>query len=466
MRLSIIGSGYVGLVTGACLAEKGHSVACVDVDRAKVDMINRGVPPIHERGLAELLRKHAGHALRATADLESAVLGSDLTFIATGTPFDGNEIDLRYVRQAARQVGAALKTKPGYHVVVVKSTVVPGTTDGVVLPLLEQASGKRAGAGFGVGNNPEFLSEGEAVADFMQPDRIVLGGTDERTIDALAEVYAPFGDEVPRVRTNNRTAEMIKYASNAFQATCISFANEIGNLCAALGGIDVADVMAGVHLMKELNPYAGASFQAPVAPGGSPRVRAPITNFLTAGCGFGGSCFPKDVKALVAHGGRSNVPMRVLESVLEVNARQPAKLVELLKHHLGNLNGVPVAVLGLAFKPNTDDMRESPAIPVVNALLGEGAVVSAYDPAANAEATKVLGDRIRYATDLPSAVDGARAVVIVTRWDEFKSLPNLLAGRQDPPLVVDGRRMLDRRSVQRYAGVGWSPITQGGGASS
>src|SRR5688572_22514763 len=236
LRISIIGTGYVGLVTGACLAEKGHTVACVDIDRAKVDMINRGVPPVHERGLPELLRNHAGHNLRATADLEFAVLGSDVTFIATGTPFDGNEIDLRHVRQAAGQVGAALKRKSGYHAVVVKSTVVPGTTDGVVLPLLEQASGKRAGAGFGVGNNPEFLSEGEAVADFMQPDRIVLGGADERARDALAEVYAPFGDDIPRLRTNNRTAEMIKYASNAFQATCISFSNEIGNLCATLGG--------------------------------------------------------------------------------------------------------------------------------------------------------------------------------------------------------------------------------------
>jgi UDPglucose 6-dehydrogenase/GDP-mannose 6-dehydrogenase len=433
----------------------------VDIDRAKVDMINRGVPPIHERGLPELLRRHAGHTLRATADLESAVLGSDLTFIATGTPFDGSEIDLRYVRQAASQVGAALKKKPGYHAVVVKSTVVPGTTDGVVLPLLEQASGKRAGAGFGVGNNPEFLSEGEAVADFMQPDRIVLGGMDERTQGALAEAYAPFGDDVPRLRTNNRTAEMIKYASNAFQATCISFSNEIGNLCAALGGIDVTDVMAGVHLMKELNPYGGASSQAPLAPGGSPgfsspRVRATITNFLSAGCGFGGSCFPKDVKTLVAHAKRSNVPMRVLQTVLDVNAQQPGKLIDLLKHHLGNLKGESISVLGLAFKPNTDDMRESPSIPVVNALLAEGAVVTAYDPAANAEARKVLGDRIRYAVDLPSAIERASAIVIVTRWDEFKALPKLLAGRRDAPLVVDGRRMLDKRSVPRYAGIGWS----------
>jgi UDPglucose 6-dehydrogenase/GDP-mannose 6-dehydrogenase len=254
---------------------------------------------------------------------------------------------------------------------------------------------------------------------------------------------------------------MIKYASNAFQATCISFANEIGNLCASLGGVDVTDVMAGVHLMKELNPASGgASSQEPLAPGAGRafpalRVRAAITNFLSAGCGFGGSCFPKDVKALVAHAKRSNAPMRVLQSVLDVNAHQPAKLVDLLKHHLGDLKGASVTVLGLAFKPNTDDMRESPSIPVVNTLLAEGAVVTAYDPAANAEAKKVLGDRVRYAAELPLAIEAADAIVIVTRWDEFKTLPRLLAGRKDVPLVVDGRRMLDKRSVPRYAGIGW-----------
>src|SRR4051794_7767254 len=275
MKLSIIGTGYVGLVTGVCLADRGHDVVCVDVDRAKVDAINRGVAPIHEKGLPELLAKNAGRSLRATTDLSAAVLGSDLTFVAVGTPFDGREIDLRFIRQVATEVGSALKRKPGYHVVVVKSTVVPGTTDDVVRSLLEQASGKRAGADFGVGMNPEFLSEGVAVDDFMRPDRIVLGGIDARTADALAAVYAPFAD-VPVLRTTNKTAEMIKYASNALQATAISFANEIGNLCAALGGVDVVDVMAGVHLMKELNPRVDA------AGGGAEQVRAGIANFLSA----------------------------------------------------------------------------------------------------------------------------------------------------------------------------------------
>ena len=453
MRLSIIGTGYVGLVTGACLAEKGHAVTCVDVDAAKVDRINRAESPIHEAGLDDLLRRHAGKGLRATTDLESAVLGSDLTFIAAGTPFDGKEIDLRFVKEIARQTGAALRDKPGYHAVVVKSTVVPGTTDGVVLPLLEEASGKRAGADFGVGMNPEFLSEGVAVADFMNPDRIVLGGIDGRTIDLMAEVYQCFeGADV--VRTNNRTAEMIKYASNAFQATCISFANEIAHLCEVFGGIDAIDVMDGVLRMKELNPVAARAGE---------RGRAGISNFLLPGCGFGGSCFPKDLQALIAHGGQAGASTMLLDAVMSVNRLRSERVVETVFAGLdGDVKNTPVTVLGLAFKPGTDDMRESPAIPIIKGLLKDGASVTAYDPAAMGEARKIFENQIRFADDLAGALAGARAVVLVTRWDEFRALTELIARLDPPPLLVDGRRMIDKHSVPRYAGVGLS-TTAGGG---
>ena len=459
MNVSIVGTGYVGLVTGTCLAEKGHRVVCVDIDRAKVDAINAGKPPIHEDGLPELLAKHAGRSLSATTDLVSAVLGSDVTFVATGTPFDGTVIDLKYVRQVSAEIGAALAKKPSYHAVIVKSTVVPGTTDDVVRPLLEQHSGKTAGRDFGVGMNPEFLSEGVAIADFMTPDRIVLGGMDERTIDALGAVYAGFGDEVPRVRANNRTAEMIKYASNAFQATCISFANELGNLCAGLGGIDALDVMAGMHLMKELTPGTKTATvvnpTALVAAGGSPRVRAGITSFLSPGCGFGGSCFPKDVKALIAHGVSRGVPMPLLQAVIDTNKGQPAKLVDLLTAKLGgSLAGKRIAVLGLAFKPGTDDMRESPALPVVERLLAAGATVQAFDPVAMAEARKVLGDRIKYAVSLADVLNEADGVALVTRWPEFKEAAKLLAGRSPLPAFVDGRRLVDKRAIPGYAGIG------------
>jgi UDPglucose 6-dehydrogenase/GDP-mannose 6-dehydrogenase len=323
---------------------------------------------------------------------------------------------------------------------------VPGTTDTVVLPLLEQASGKAEGKDFGVGMNPEFLSEGVAIVDFMNPDRIVLGGLDARTIAVMDEVYAPFAG-IPVLRTNCKTAEMIKYASNALQATAISFANELGNLCAGLGGIDAVDVMAGMHLMKELNPRVPPS-------GKSPTVRAGLTSFLFPGCGFGGSCFPKDVKALAAHARKSGAATPMLESVLAINAEQPHKLTAILRKHLDDLRGVRVAVLGLAFKPGTDDVRESPAIPVVNDLIEAGAIVRAYDPIATEQARKVLGDRLEYAKSLPEALEGARAVVLVTRWDEFRLLPELINKMQNPPLLVDGRRFLSKDSVKRYAGIG------------
>ena len=256
MRVSIIGSGYVGLVTGAGLAEKGHHVTCVDLDPAKVGQIARGVAPFYEPGLEDLLRRNRSR-LEATTDLPRAVRESDVSLIAVGTPFANGQIDLGAVRTAARQIGAALRDKPAYHVVVLKSTVVPGTTEQVVLPLLQEASGRKAGAGFGLATNPEFLTEGEAVRDFLCPDRLIFGALDEPSLAALEHLYAAF-DGVERVRTNLRTAEMIKYAANCLLATAISFSNEIANLCAALGDVDVTDVMRGVHASKYLTVTDGA----------------------------------------------------------------------------------------------------------------------------------------------------------------------------------------------------------------
>jgi UDPglucose 6-dehydrogenase/GDP-mannose 6-dehydrogenase len=444
MKVSILGTGYVGLVTGACLAEKGHQVICVDVDAAKVARINRGEPPIYENGLEELLRRNIGSRLRATLDAREAVQGSELTLIAVGTPFDGTRIDLAYVEEAARVIGKALADKTAYHVVVVKSTVVPGTTDGVVLPILEQASGKRAGRDFGVGMNPEFLTEGEAIGDFMDPDRIVLGGIDARSQDALAALYEPFAADVPRLRTNNSTAEMIKYASNSLLATMISFSNELANLGAALGGIDVAEVMEGLHLGRYLNPVLADGT----------RVVPAINSFLMAGCGFGGSCLPKDVSALIAHGRTTGVPMRLLQAVIDINAAQPEQVFRLLAKHFPSLRGKRVSVLGLSFRPDTNDMRESPAIPIVRRLLAEGAAVSAYDPAATEEARRIFGEQIRLGSTLEDALGAADAVVLVTRWKEFERVPALLARMEPAPVFVDGRRMLDKTSVERYEGIG------------
>jgi len=446
MRVSIVGAGYVGLVSGACLADVGHACTCVDIDGAKVASINSGKPPIHEAGLEEILRRNVAGRLSATTDLRAAVHATDLTLIAVGTPFDGTQIDLRHVRQAAREIGVALKDKPGYHAVVVKSTVVPGTTDDVVLPILEQASGKRAGADFGVGMNPEFLTEGVAVKDFMRPDRIVLGGIDERTIDALASLYEPFPG-VPVIRTNNKTAEMIKYAANATLATLISFSNEIGNLCAALGEVDVADVLAGVHL---------AHYFTSVLEDGR-RIEAPITSFLAAGCGFGGSCLPKDVKALAAYGVQRGESMELLDAVTRINQAQPARVIRILHDRLKRLAGARISVLGLAFKPDTDDVRESPAITIVRMLVERGAVVKAYDPVAKGTARAALaGVDVCFSDDLNAALQDVDAVVLTTRWEEFRRVPALLASRPDAPLLVDGRRMLEPGSYRRYAGIGRS----------
>jgi UDPglucose 6-dehydrogenase/GDP-mannose 6-dehydrogenase len=443
MRISIIGTGYVGLVTGVCLAEKGHTVACVDIDPSKVDRINAGETPIYEPGLPELLRRNAGRRLRATTDLASAVAGSDLTLIAVGTPFDGRRIDLTFVKRCASEVGAALKRKKGFHVVVVKSTVVPGTTDEVVTPILEKTSGRKAGRDLGVGMNPEFLSEGEALDDFMKPDRIVLGGNDERTLDALAEVYKPFRG-VPVLRTTCKTAEMIKYTSNALLATLISFSNEIGNLCSDLGGVDSVDVMQGVHLSHYLMPFADGK-----------RVRAPISSFVAAGCGFGGSCLPKDVKALIARGQGAKSRMGLLQEVIRINEAQPARMIALLKRQVPRLRGVPVGVLGLAFKPDTDDLRESPALRLVDLLVREGAKVLLYDPVAMPPARKALADRpVVFCETLAETVRRSKALLLVTSWKEFERLPALLARQRTPPLLVDGRRQIDRRRVKRYAGIG------------
>jgi len=446
MKISVIGTGYVGLVSGVCLAEKGHNVVCVDIDKQKVDNINDAIAPIHENGLDALLEKNLHNRFSATDDLSSAVLNSDISIIAVGTPFDGELIDLSFIENVSRELGNVLKNKNGYHVVVVKSTVVPGTTDDFVLPIIEKFSGKKAGRDFGVGMNPEFLREGEAIDDFMNPDRIVIGGIDERTREVLADIYKVFHN-VEIVQTNNKTAEMIKYTANSLLATLISFSNEMGNLCADLKNVDVTDVMRGVHLDKRFLPFL---------PDGN-RVRPGFLSYVEAGCGFGGSCFPKDVKALIAHGKRAGNSMSLLESVISINEKQPYKIISLLEKHFENYEGKNIAILGLAFKPNTDDMRESPAIPVVNYLQEKGVKISAYDPVAYKEAEKIFGNhQITYNDDLESIILNADAVILLTSWKEFYKIPDLINKCKKQPLFIDGRRMLSKEQFEKYEGIGLS----------
>lgn len=444
MKVSVIGTGYVGLVSGVCLAEKGHDVVCIDVDKEKIEKINNGIAPIYERNLEELLRKNINLNLKADTDLFKAVMETEISLIAVGTPFDGDKIDLSYIEMVSGDIGKVLKEKKAYHMIVVKSTVVPGTTDEVVLPILEKLSGKRAGIDFGIGMNPEFLREGEAVEDFMSPDRIVMGAIDKKALGFLEELYRPFS-HVDKLRTNNKTAEMIKYTSNSLLATMISFSNEIANLCAVIGDVDVVDVMNGVHMDKRMSP---------IMPNGK-RITPSFTTYIEAGCGFGGSCFPKDVKALIAHGKHKGKSMQLLDAVIQVNQEQPQQVILILNKHFPSVKGIRIAVLGLAFKPGTTDMRESPAIPIVKELLAKGAEIKAYDPVASAEAQKIFTDhQIKYCDTLQQTIKNVQAVVLLTRWDEFSKIPSLLADLETQPLFVDGRRMLDKALIARYEGIG------------
>ncbi|MGE0799021.1 MAG: UDP-glucose/GDP-mannose dehydrogenase family protein [Lautropia sp.] len=456
MKICVVGTGYVGLVSGTCLAAVGHDVVCVDVDAAKVDRINRGDPPIHEDGLEALLKQHAGTRLTATTSLARAMDGADVALICVGTPFDGKTIDLGYVRQVAREIGSVLKTQSHYCVVTVKSTVVPGTTDTVVREELERASGKVAGRDFGLGMNPEFLAEGVAVKDFMQPDRVVVGGIDAKSTDVLAAMYAMFKD-TPIIKTTPRTAEMIKYTSNAFMATMISFSNEIARICDGIGELDAAEVFKGLHLMKHLTRRDAD---------GQLRT-AGASSFLWAGCGFGGSCFPKDVKAIAAHAGHRGVATPLMDAVLETNRTQPERMLTMLEGELGTLAGRRVTVLGVAFKPGTDDVRESPALPIIKALVAKGAKVTAHDPIAVETGRKGLAEfgvdvgKVALESDLPRALAGTEAVLLVTSWPQYKDVPARLRAQADgdtarlPPLI-DGRRLIERDALPRYSGIGLS----------
>ncbi len=427
MRISLIGTGYVGTVSGACFAELGHEVICVDVDISKVDKINAGIPPIYEEGLSDLLKKHAGKRIRATADYDMAVMNSDVSFICVGTPSDEKGgIDLGIVKAASASLGDALKKKKSYHVVVVKSTVVPETTEKVVLPIIEKHSGKRRGD-FGIAMNPEFLREGRAVHDFMHPDKIVVGSLDKKAGDIVALLYS--GLECEITRTNPRTAEMIKYVNNSFLATKISFSNEIGNICKELG-IDTYEVMKAVGKDVRIGPH-----------------------FLNSGAGFGGSCFPKDVKALIGKAHEIGYEPLLLKSVIEVNEKQPSRMVKLLRDRLGNIRGKKITVLGLAFKNDTDDIRESRSIPVIRELLDNGAKVLAYDPMANENMKKLFGG-IEYYDNAVDALQDADACLVMTEWEEFKKLDKQFDVMKNR-IVIDGRHMLTPGKDIEYVGLCW-----------
>jgi UDPglucose 6-dehydrogenase len=438
VKVTMTGTGYVGLVTGACLAEVGNDVLCLDVDRDKIDVLNRGGVPIHEPGLPDMIRRNvAAHRLRFTTDVDAAVQHGTLQFIAVGTPPDEDgSADMKHVLAAARAIGARMND---YKVVVDKSTVPVGTADRVRETIAAELAKRGAQVPFAVVSNPEFLKEGAAVEDFMRPDRVVIGADDERAIMLLRAVYAPFQRSHERLLVMDvRSAELTKYAANAMLATRISFMNELANLAETLGA-DIEHVRQGI--------------------GSDPRIGY---HFLYPGAGYGGSCFPKDVRALQFTAREHKQPLKILAAVEAVNEAQKSRLIDKVMKRLGaDLSRRRIAVWGLAFKPNTDDMREAPSRTIVSTLVERGAQVSAYDPVAMEEAGRVFASipGVTLATSPLDAVTGADALLVVTEWQEFRS-PDFAELRRmlKEPLIFDGRNLYDPELVRaaglEYFGIG------------
>lgn len=431
MDISIVGSGYVGLVTGVGLASKDHKVICVDIDQDRVNLINSGRSPFYDDTLPEALDLHVNKTgnLKASTDYRH-VSSSQVTFICVSTSRNnGSNADFTAIECSAKAVGEALRMKRDYHLVVTKSSVPPGATELVIRPLLQEHSGKQAGAHFGMAVNPEFLQEGRALESFLNSDRIVVGQQDERSGDCLQQVYSGF--EAPVVRTDMRTAEMIKFASNAFLATKISFINEVGNLCKEMG-IDVYDVARAMGYDRRIG-----------------------RSFLNAGVGFGGSCLPKDLQELIHKYQEKGITSPLLHAVHQVNKTQPQRLVAIVQNQLGDLHGKTLAVLGLAFKPHTDDVRHAPSLGVISHLLSEGTHVIAYDPKAMpATQREIQHERLTFGSSVTDCVSKCDCVLILTEWDEFRN-EDLYSGK----VVIDGRRALDpakaKKVCQHYEGVCW-----------
>lgn len=435
MKLAFLGTGYVGLVSGACMAEIGHSVVCADVNRVKINQLKRGKIPIYEIGLEEVVERNVKEGrLSFTTDIRAAIRGAEVVFMAVGTPEDKRtgQADLRFVYAAAESFGRALN---GYRLFVNKSTVPVGTADQVREIIHKTSHGKYP---FEVVSNPEFLREGAAVKDFLNPDRIVIGVGSARAKELMEKVYRPIARAGrPLVFTDVRSAEIIKYASNAFLATKISFINEIANFCEVVGG-NVKEVARGMGYDSRIG-----------------------SRFLYAGIGYGGSCFPKDVQALRHSGVEAKTPFHILDAVHAINQRQQMKpFVKLQEYFKHALKGKTIALWGLAFKPRTDDVREAPALRLARALLEEGANVHVFDPIAMANAKRELqGTRLRYATNALRAVTGADALVVCTEWDEFRVMDlGQLKKIMRQPIIFDGRNVFERAEAENagftYYGVG------------
>ena len=432
MKITIIGSGYVGLVSGACFADLGNDVVCVDVDEKKIAQLRGGTIPIYEPGLQQLVSHNvAAGRLRFTTDVDESVTHGAVQFIAVGTPSDPDgSADMRYVIAAARSIGRSM---PEYRVIVNKSTVPVGTSERVRAAIAEELKKRGVDLEFSVVSNPEFLKEGAAVDDFMRPDRIVVGSSDERATQIMRQLYAPLSRNHDRIFVMDpRSAELTKYAANAMLATRISFMNELANLAEKLGA-NIESVRQGIGSDQRIGYH-----------------------FLYAGVGYGGSCFPKDIQALQHTAGEYGVQMTIVDSVEKANRTQKQRLREKVRGRFGEqLDGRHFAVWGLSFKPNTDDMREAPSRVVINGLLARGASITAYDPVAMDEGKRIFAKEpgVRFASSTVGALDGADALIIVTEWKEFRS-PDFadMKKRLKAPIIFDGRNLYDP-AMMRETGI-------------
>lgn len=438
MNIGIIGTGYVGLVTGVCFASKGHMIRCVDIVPDKVNMINKGESPIYEEGLEPLLKEVIERGLlEVTLDFDYVVSNSDVIFICVGTPsLPNGSMSYEYVEEAAKGIGQVLKKQKKYKMIVVKSTCTPGTTIDHVGPIIEKESGMKLGEDFGLGMNPEFLREGVAVNDFLYPDRVVIGVTDDNTKDIMMQCYDGF--LAPFVIVDPTSAEMIKYVANCFLATKISFFNEMANLAENFGA-DISEVVEAVGMDHRISE-----------------------KFMRAGVGWGGSCFPKDIRALLHKSKEFGISSKILQATLDTNDVQPFEAIRLLKNtiHEEKLKDKKITILGLAFKPNTDDMREAPSIPIIKLLIKEGAQVVATDPIAIQAAKKIISHQnLQYVKTPEEALQDSDACILVTEWSEYIHIPiETFKERMRNPIVIDGRRVYNyqkfRENGIKYSGIG------------
>jgi UDPglucose 6-dehydrogenase len=466
MKVAVIGTGYVGLVSGVGFTHLSrHTVSCVDTRDDVVERINRAEPTLYEQGLEALLGEVVAEGLlTATTDYAVALEGASVALICVGTPSaaDGS-INLDYIRQASRSIGEQLRQRDDFVVVAVKSTVVPGTTETVVIPEIEAASGKTAGVDFGVGMTPEFLREGVALHDFLHPDRVVIGSLDARSDALLRELYG--AHDAPVLSVSPRSAELIKYVSNAYLALHISFANEVALLAEQLGGVDVRDVLEGVYLDHRHTPRLASGDELHI-------LRPEILGYLVPNCGYGGSCLPKDVSALAHWAADHGLPPALLQATHDVNHRMPLHLVDRLERELGGLKGKTIAALGLAFKFGTDDVRESPTLQIVPELVRRGATVRACDPLelAHANFRREVGELpgLSYHVDTAEALSGADAAALLIPMPPFTAAGAELYAQHLSPgaLVFDGRCLLRPEQFEaaglRYAGIGYSTPVRAG----